>query len=120
MKRLMGMFAVVVVGGMMINQVAGAGAVDGPQIKDASVAPGGTDTFVISFSGGEDAEVALNGDGPTNLELYVYDEAGNLVAADLTGSDVPSVVWHPTATEKFVIKIINRDSVTDDYQLITN
>ena len=36
------------------------------------------DLYKIAFRGGEVARAAVSGDGDTRLDLYVYDENGNL------------------------------------------
>jgi len=46
------------------------------------VRPGTTDVIKATIYAGHPAEVAVIGDGDTDLDLYVYDPAGRLVAYD--------------------------------------
>jgi hypothetical protein len=77
-------------------------------------------TFVWTFAGGEDAAVALSGDGDTDLDLYVYDENDHLIASDTDGSDDCLAAWRPRWTGPFVVKIVNRGPVSNTYKIATN
>jgi hypothetical protein len=79
-----------------------------------------TDVYDISFRGGAFAEIAVSGDGDTDLDLYVYDEFGNLVASDLNSTDVSYVSWTPVFTGSFRVEVRNRGHVYNDYVLVTN
>lgn len=78
------------------------------------------DIYNISFRGGEPALVMVIGDGDTDLDLYVYDSNGNLVAYDDDYSDNCVCTWTPRWTGKFRIKIVNRGNVYNRYVLTTN
>jgi hypothetical protein len=98
-----------------------AGAVGGPQFNYGEPALAySTDTYRIWFYGGELAEVLVIGDHDTDLDLMVYDEFGNLVASDLNFTDVCLAQWFPTRTGEFRIEVINRGSVHNVYDLVTN
>ena len=79
-----------------------------------------TDQYRIVFRGNEAAEMAVLGDGGSNLDLYVYDDKNHLVASDTDGNDRCHVKWVPKSTGPFVIKIKNRDGVANYYTLVTN
>lgn len=64
--------------------------------------------------------VIVNGDGDTDLDLYVYDENGNLMGKDIDYSDYCVVSWTPRWTGPFTIKIKNRGSVYNRYKIYTN
>jgi hypothetical protein len=74
----------------------------------------------VDFNGGEYAEVYAEGSGATNLDLYVYDENGNLICSDTDYSDIAYCGWTPKWTGPFDIVVINRGSSSNRYALITN
>jgi hypothetical protein len=120
MKRTIGLVAAAVVGFAIIGQAARAGSIGGPKIRDTSVSAYGADSYTLEFWAGEAARVALKGDGDTDLDLYVYDEFGNLVASDTDGSDLCAVEWYPRWTGAFRIRVVNRGPVYNEYRIITN
>ena len=96
------------------------GAVGGPKYAYSSVNAGGTDVYNVSFRGGELAIVAVIGDGDTDLDLYVYDQNGNLIARDADYTDDCVVTFTPRWTGNFTIKIVNRGRVYNSYVIRTN
>ena len=120
MKRTIGLMVAAAVGLAILAQAARAGAVGGPKIQDTSVAAYGADNYTLEFWAGVPARVALKGDGDTDLDLYVYDEFGNLVASDTDGSDLCAVEWYPRWTGAFRIRVVNRGPVYNEYRIITN
>ena len=96
------------------------GAVGGPKYARSSVNAGGSDVYDISFRGGEFAMVTVIGDGDTDLDLYVYDNNGNLIDSDTDYSDNCICTWTPRWTGNFRIKIVNRGRVYNRYVLNTN
>ncbi|MDL2308831.1 hypothetical protein LJC68_03995 [Bacteroidales bacterium OttesenSCG-928-B11] len=96
------------------------GRVGGPGIMTAKVSAGGTDTYAIKFWANELAEIALSGDGDTDLDLYVYDENGNLITSDADYSDDCYVSWVPKWTGSFIVKVVNRGRVYNNYVIGTN
>lgn len=96
------------------------GAVNGPKYTVDVVGPGRSDNFNVSFVAGYIAEVALSGDGDTDLDLYVYDSNGNLIASDTDYTDDCYVNWVPAWTGRYIIKVVNRGRVANRYVLMTN
>lgn len=76
--------------------------------------------FVATFMGGEPALVRLAGSGGTDLNLYIYDEYGDLIASDSNPTDLATTVWRPERTAKFRIEIRNLGAVPNAYWLVTN
>jgi hypothetical protein len=99
---------------------AQAGAIPGPKIARGEIPARGVDSYTVVFAGKERAEVGVKGDGDTNLDLYVYDENGNLVAGDEGSTDVCLAVFTPRWTGKFTIVVVNRGLVPNDYTIVTN
>jgi hypothetical protein len=79
-----------------------------------------TDVYSITFRGGEMAEVAVIGDGDTDLDLYIEDEFGNVVVRDTDYSDRMLVQWTPRWTGVYKVKIRNLGTVYNEYTLFTN
>ena len=101
-------------------QGATRGAVAGAVVRHDCVGAHSTDTWKIRFHGGETAYVGVNGDGDTDLDLYVYDENNNLIAYDDDNIDLCIVSFTPRWTGYFYIKIKNRGGVYNCYTLATN
>jgi hypothetical protein len=96
------------------------GAVGGPKRGTYKVAAKSTDSFTIKFWANERASIAVSGDGDTDLDLYVYDENGNLIDKDTDYSDDCIVNFFPKWTGKFIIKVVNRGNVYNNYVIATN
>jgi hypothetical protein len=99
---------------------AWAGAVGGPKAGDYRLNANSYRTFSVGFRANEVARIALKGDGDTDLDLFVYDELGNLVASDDDYSDLCVVEWTPRWTGNFTIKIVNHGTVYSDFTIRTN
>jgi hypothetical protein len=99
---------------------ASRGAIGGPRRSTTSVSANSVDVFTIRFRGYESAIVALRGDGDTDLDLYIYDDNGNLVARDDDYTDGCVASWTPRYTGVFTIRVKNRGSVYNRYTLATN
>lgn len=102
------------------NSGSHRGAVNGPSRTVEYVNGNSTDTYQISFVAGYLAEILVSGDGDTDLDLYVYDNNGNLIAQDSDYSDDCYVSWVPAWTGRFIVKIVNRGPVYNKYVLLTN
>lgn len=96
------------------------GALNGPRSAQEIVKGNGTDTYQISFVANYLAEIAVIGDGDTDLDLYVYDSNGNLIVCDTDYTDACYVCWVPKWTGRFIIKIVNRGPVYNRYVIATN
>ena len=97
-----------------------AGAIPGPKRDRFRLCANCYDRWQVSFRGGEMAEVFVSGDGDTDLDLYVYDSNGNLIASDEDDSDDCYVRWTPRWTGRFIIKVVNRGGVYNHFGIATN
>ncbi len=79
---------------------------------------GCTDVYTVRCRGGESTTVIVSGDGDTDLDLYVYDENGNLITYDNDGSDDCVVSFNPRWTGPFRIKIKNLGRVYNRYNML--
>lgn len=109
-----------VVSAVLIGNQSHAGTVGGPKYQLSSVAAGGSDSYTAPFYGGQLAQVLLEGDGDTDVDVYVYDQFGNLVASDTDGSDTCLVRWYPRWTGPFLVRVVNRGYVSNRYAIVTN
>ncbi|MCB9760926.1 MAG: hypothetical protein H6739_13895 [Alphaproteobacteria bacterium] len=100
--------------------VSTRGATGGPKYVVEQVLANATDVYVVSFNGLEQAEVALAGDGDTDLDLFVFDEYGNQIASDVSYADKAYVSWTPKWTGNFRVEVRNRGNVYNRYVLVTN
>ncbi len=76
-----------------------------------------TDYHTFSIPDDCNACIHLSGDGNTNLDLYVYDEDGELVYSDERYVDDCDYTFMPLMPMKLKIKIINRGEKTNNYTL---
>jgi hypothetical protein len=80
----------------------------------------GTDEYVMTFSAGDVARVAVVGAGNVDLDLYIYDENGIFITKDDDGTAECLVAFTPRWTGKFKVRIVNRGYVSSEYMLMTN
>lgn len=96
------------------------GNINGPS-RDYSAVNGNSHLdYSASFVANELAEILVSGDGDTDLDLYVYDSNGNLIAKDTDYSDDCYVRWIPAWTGRYTIRIVNRGPVYNRFVILTN
>lgn len=91
------------------------GPVGGAKYNSTNVKANGADVYYQNFIAGSTAVVTAVGDGDTDLDLYVYDSNGNLIAKDDDYTDNCVVSWTPKWTGKFRIRVVNRGGVSNNY-----
>jgi hypothetical protein len=74
-----------------------------------------TNTYTLTFRGGQSAMVYVDGDHDTDLDLYVYDQSGNLIGCDQDFTDICLVRWVPRWTGTFYVRVVNRGPVYNNY-----
>jgi hypothetical protein len=99
---------------------ASRGRVGGPGYVIDKVNGEEANMYVVEFTGGEAAEAAVVGDGSTDLDLYIFDEEGNLVVMDEEAGDECYVIWKPRSAGIFVITVLNRGASYNEFALVTN
>ena len=96
------------------------GAVGGPRYGEGRVYGKTHTDYEIKFWANELAEVIVVGDGDNDLDLYIYDQNGNLIASDTDYTDQCVCRWVPAWTGSFRIRIVNRGAVYSDFAIATN
>jgi hypothetical protein len=98
-----------------------AGHLGGPRANYGEIVYGRSSVqYDTTFVDGYLAEVAVVGDGDSDLDLYVYDEFGNQIVADRLPSDVCYVSWVPRWTGRFTIVVTNLGSIYNRFTIQTN
>jgi hypothetical protein len=99
---------------------ASKGRVGGPvQYHWDRVSRAGTDRYRVQFYAGQQARITVHG-SEGDVDLYVYDEYGGLVAKDTSYSRTAHVSWYPRWTGYFTITVENCASRSVSYRLYTN
>ena len=96
------------------------GAVGGPKGQRDRVYGKDVNSYQVKFWASELAEVCVSGDGDTDLDLYVYDANGNLIGSDTDYTDECVVRWVPAWTGTFIIKVVNRGALYNNFAIWTN
>src|SRR5690349_16211128 len=94
-----------------------ADAVGGRKFDNFSIRPFSNQSFTVCFVGGTFARVFIRGNGATDIDLYIYDEAGRCVAYDTENSDACFVQWVPSYTSCYTVKVINRGARDNNYEI---
>ena len=115
MKRLA--LSALVLLALCVPSFAGTG---GDQENQTSVNAYDTDNYDAVFFGGEMAVITVVGDGDTDLDLFVYDDNGNLVISDTGSSDAAGVSFVPSFTRRYSVQVKNLGSVYNVYTIRTN
>jgi hypothetical protein len=100
--------------------VAVAQPVGGMKHRTTTVSGLSSDTFQVTFQGSQLAMITVSGDGDSDLDVYVYDELGNLIASDEDGSDQCLVAFTPRWTGRFTIRVVNRGLLPNLYTIIAS
>jgi hypothetical protein len=96
------------------------GVVGGPKKAVTTIAGHASDLYIETFAGGEVAAVLVKGDGNSDLDLFVYDENGNLIIYDDSKGDEAYCEWVPKWTGPFQLKVKNAGGAGVAYGIITN
>lgn len=73
-----------------------------------------------TFNGNEIAEVFVMGNGSSLIDLYLYDNNGNLIASDMKNIDNCYISFTPPLTQQFSIEIRNIGKTENRCLLMTN
>lgn len=122
MTKARGMWvAVQVLAIVLLSAVAPLGAladpVGGSQWGTHRVDAYSSRSFNVECSGGEWTAVSVTGDGDTDLDLYVYDGRGVLIASDTDSSDRCSVLFYAIRGGTFRIVVRNYGDVYNEFRI---
>jgi len=79
-----------------------------------------TYAFEVEARGGEVLRVAAIGDGDTNIDMVVRNEAGALICQDGYGDHYPVCTMAPAQGGKMRVDIVNRGAVWTKVQILSN
>ncbi|MDX1948011.1 MAG: hypothetical protein SFU86_21610 [Pirellulaceae bacterium] len=113
MKRVL----LAVLGVLALVPMVNADPVGGGVCRDATAYAHGTRDFDIVLHGGEVTVFTLSGDGDSDLDLYIYDENGNLIGSDTGYSDEARVAIRPYWTGHFTIRVVNRGGILNNFRV---
>ena len=96
------------------------GAEDGP-VRYATAAEGrGQQRLTLPFRGRETATIHLIGDGASDLDYYLYDVNGDLVASDEGPSDSATLFWYVPYRQELTLRVRNRGPRRNAYHIVIN
>jgi hypothetical protein len=81
---------------------------------------GQTDVWEVPFYGNSYAEIAVVGDGDTDLDVAITDENGNVFCYDVSWSDSLYCDFTPAWDGYFYVTVQNMGRVRNSYYLMTN
>jgi|TergutMp193P3_1026864.scaffolds.fasta_scaffold01008_9 hypothetical protein len=99
---------------------AGTRGSGSPKYQVDRVSAYSTIRYQLRFYANQWAEIMVSGDGDTDLDLYIYDTNGNLIAYDEGYTDDCYVRFIPRWTDYFTIVIKNLGRVYNQFQIWTN
>jgi hypothetical protein len=100
--------------------LAEAGRLPLPGISYNRVEAFDTDVFLIPFRGCEEGWIRVDGDGDTDLDLFVYDACGRLIGKDDDSLDLCIVRFWVSRTQTLRVEVRNLGGVYNAYTLETN
>ncbi|MDZ4392953.1 hypothetical protein [Cypionkella sp.] len=100
---------------------ASKGVAAGPMYRIGALASGRVDKFTgIGFAAGDYAEVYVEAQAETDMNLQVFDSDGRLVCADTDPSPIAYCGWTAASGGDVVMQIENAGPLDTGYALMTN
>ncbi len=97
------------------------GVTNGPVYNIARISGGSTDSYGnVPFDGGVYAEIYVEAQGNTDLNLRILDDQNRLVCSDTDASSIAYCGWRPREDGAFTIAVENVSPAGVEYSLITN
>ena len=97
------------------------GVASGPVYSVVTIGAGASDKYPhLTFSGGQYAEIYVEGASGTDLNLLVHDARGRLVCSDTDISAIAYCGWHPATDGSFAITVKNDGKRGGKYSMMTN
>jgi hypothetical protein len=101
----------------LASLIAGLGTVAGAQTRHDLVAGLDFDRWRVCRAAGDVTTVVMDGDGDTDLDLFVYDENGNRIVSDTRSSDYGEVRWRALWSACFEVRVVNLGLVPNLYRI---
>lgn len=79
----------------------------------------GSDSYSITYRAGEKAEILVVGDGSSDLDLFVYDKDGNLMARDINPTARGYARFAPTSDLDVSVEVRNVGTSRSTYEIWT-
>ena len=115
--RVLKPLAVVLGLGLVGASAVMASPFGGPKFNHSRVEAFSTDVYRVDLHGDEYTEIEVRGDGDTDLDLFVYDQYGNLIVSDTDYGDYCSVWVLPYRASTWRIEIVNLGNVYNEYTI---
>ncbi len=97
------------------------GVASGPVYSVVNIGAGASDKYPrLTFTGGQYAEIYVEGASGTDLNLLVHDAKGRLVCSDTDISAIAYCGWRPAANGSFAITVRNDGKRGGQYSMMTN
>ncbi len=120
MKKIVLSLFVVLSLSLVTVSIADAGRQNGPGEDTTICEAQGSISYNITFWGGEQARIAIVGDGSTDLDIFVYDSNGRLIVQGIGLTDRELVTWVPGQTQTYRIVVRNLGNTWNRFSLATN
>lgn len=107
----------------MANEAESArsrGRSEGPHVATSVIRGSTTAALPVQFEGGALAVVGISGDGATDLDLYVFDEAGKRICAAEGNGDDEICRFTPRATSTYRIEVKNLGKIANQFLFVSN
>lgn len=116
--RTLGALAMLTLASGLASVPALAGAAGGPRTEAGYLLCFDFESHFVTFDSLEWAEVEAI--AATDVDIFVYDSDGDLVASDVLANHNPICSWIPIWDEVYEIVIQNADCDATSYVLMTN
>lgn len=103
-----------------IEATASRSSTTGPGRYRVRVGARDSEVVIEEFRGGEVAEVAVVGDGDTDIDLVILDQNGNEICTGTGNADREYCRWTPAWTGKFGIGVYNHGLVYNNAVILVN
>ncbi|MBX3233855.1 MAG: hypothetical protein KIT84_31390 [Labilithrix sp.] len=111
---------VVATAALVVPSLALAGNTTGPATRFGVVDAHKSANYSVTLRGGENATILVKGDGHADLDCYLEDENGNVVARDIDSTDSCLLSMTPKWTGQFRVEVRNMGKSSNRYLITTN
>lgn len=103
-----------------IAEASSRGRIGGASRTLSRLPAGYQDTWRVPYYGGQQAELAIVGDGDAPLHLLVTDDKGYRICADSSYTDQIYCSWTPRWDGYFIVTVKNVGRSRNSYYILTN